>query len=841
MTKPMKLTPMMQQYFEIKERYKEEILFFRLGDFYEMFFDDAIKASKILEIKLTGRECGGEEKAPMCGIPYHSANGYISRLVDCGLKVAICEQVEDVSEAKGIVRRDVVKIVTKGTISDTKVIIEDKNNFIASVFQSKNKKEFGLSFVDVSTGEFYATTLNTFNENLVFDELSKYKPTEILVSSNIDFIKQLNQQYELNCEVVDFETLTIENAKSVLETQFKVHNLNGFGIQDEDSLIISASMILKYLKHTQKVELNHITKVNKYNVQNYLVIDKASRRNLELTETMLNKTKKGSLLEVIDDTKTAFGARHLRQVLEQPFVDKNKIDKRLNNVEYFYNDYETRFEIREVLKKMYDIERILGRLVLNSASVVDLVFLGTSLELLPEIQRLLSKSPENIRNIMSTFDNLSDVASMLRSAIIYDDETKTNADDIINRGFNVKLDELKTIRDDSESVLKSIEERIKEETGIKNLKIKYNKQIGYFFEVTNSYLNLVPDYFIERSMLVGGKRFITQELQELEGTILSASDKIVKIENEILRAVKEKVKEQAERIKFVVMLVSEIDLIQSFASVSEKNRYVKPEILENDELIIEEGRHPVIEQNVSDFVPNNSYMNIRDDRMHLITGPNMAGKSTYMRQVALITIMAQIGCYVPAKSAKIAPVDKIFTRVGASDDLASGQSTFMLEMNEVANILNNATSNSLVILDEIGRGTSTYDGLSIAWSVLEYIAEPSFIGAKTLFATHYHELTELEGKVKGVNNYCVTIKEVGDDVVFLHKIERGYIDHSYGIHVAKIAGLPKNVIERSFKILQHLENNTKKPKKAKTDEDVTYKRKLKANEKQLVLEDIDNL
>ncbi len=843
MTIPKKLTPMMQQYFEVKKNYKDEILFFRLGDFYEMFFDDAIIASKVLEIKLTGRECGGEEKAPMCGVPHHSSEGYIKRLVDAGYKVAVCEQVEDVSEAKGIVRRDVVKIVTKGTISDSKALLEDKNNFIASVYQSKNKQSFALSFVDVTTGEFFATNIESEDENKVLDELSKYKPTEVLISSNIEFARELNQQFEVVCEVVDFDTLTFESSKTALETQFKVHNLNGFGIEDDKNIIISANMILRYLIHTQKVELTHITKIAKYDITNYLSIDKASRRNLELTETLLTKTKKGSLLEVIDDTKTAFGARHLRKVLEQPFVEKSKIEQRLNSVEVFVKDFNTRTIVRESLAKMYDIERILGRLVLNNASVNDLIFLGTSLELLPEIHNTLLNADLSIKNIVNSLDDLQDVAEFIRSSIIFDDETKSNVNDIICKGFNLKLDELKSVRDDSASVLKAVEERIKEETGIKNLKVKYNKQIGYFFEVTNSYLNLVPDYFIERSMLVGGKRFITEELQKLEGTILSASDQIVKIENEILKLVKEKIKEQADRIKFTIMILSEIDLIQSFANVAEKNRYVKPTITEDNEIVIEEGRHPVIEEKVSEFVANNTYLDTSEERMHLITGPNMAGKSTYMRQVALITILAQIGSFVPAKSAKISPVDKIFTRVGASDDLASGQSTFMLEMNEVANILNNATNKSLVVLDEIGRGTSTYDGLSIAWSVLEYIADKNLIGAKTLFATHYHELTELEGKIEGVKNYCVTIKEVGDDVIFLHKIEKGYIDHSYGIHVAKIAGLPKAVVDRSLKILHHLESNSSPKEKATKikNTELKYKNKIKAEETQMVLEDIEYL
>lgn len=838
MAKIKKTTPMMQQYFELKEKYQEEILFFRLGDFYEMFFDDALTASKILEIKLTGRDCGGEEKAPMCGVPHHSANGYIKRLVECGKKVAICEQVEDVSVSKGIVKRDVVKIITIGTISDTKALFEDQNNFIASLYQSKNKKEFSLGFVDVTTGEFFTTTVKNGDENAVYDELSKYKPTEILVSSNCNFIKELNSQFNVRSEVINFEILNFESSKTLIESHFNIHNLNSFGLEDEKGMVIASSIILKYLKYTQKVELSHITKINKYFVENYLIIDKASRRNLELTETMIAKTKKGSLLDVIDDTKTSFGARHLRKVLEQPFTDKEKIEKRLNCVEFFYNDFDTRNLVRENFAKMYDIERILGRIVLNSSTVTDLVFLGTSLEILPEITNILKNTSEDIDNIMNSFDVLEDVASFIRSAIIFDDETKINSNDIINLGFNVKLDELKNVRDHSSTILKQIEEKTKNETGIKNLKIKYNKQIGYFFEVTNSYLDLVPDYFVERSMLVGGKRYVTEELQKLEVTILSASEQIIKIENELLKLIKEKIKNHTERIKYTIMLLSEIDLVQSFASVAEKNRYTKPIILENDEIIIEEGRHPVIEENVSDFVANDTTLDIRDERMHLITGPNMAGKSTYMRQVALITILAQIGSYVPAKSAKIGPVDRVFTRVGASDDLASGQSTFMLEMNEVANILNNATSRSLIILDEIGRGTSTFDGLSIAWSVLEYIAEPCFIGAKTLFATHYHELTELENNINGVKNYCVDIKEVGDDVIFLHKIKRGYVDHSYGIHVAKIAGLPNNVVERSQKILKQLELNAN-PKKSEIETTKYKRKKVNKTETQMILEDID--
>ena len=765
-----KITPMMQQYFEIKEQYKHCLLFFRLGDFYEMFFEDAVIASKELEITLTGKDWGQEERAPMCGVPFHSADGYIARLVERGYKVAICEQVEDPKTAKGLVKRDVVRVITPGTVVDNTVLDETKNNYILSVFSSANG--YGIAVCDVTTGEFQTTEFRSVQAAAkILDETARFSPAELVCNS---------------------EFLSTPLAKEI-EERFHL-----------------------YLNETQKNDLSHISALKYYTTGDFMLLDVSSRRNLELTETMREKNKKGSLLSVLDKTQTAMGARLLRKWVEQPLLSKEEINQRLDGVEELFQDLFLREEIKEILHSMYDFERIMSRVVYQNANARDLAALKNSVENLPLLKKILSrcKSPY-LSTLHDRLDTLENIHALIAQSIVEDPPFSVREGGMIREGFNEELDTYTKAKENGTTWIHQLEEEEREMTGIKNLKVRYNKVFGYYIEVTKSNLELVPEGYIRKQTLANAERFITPELKELEELILGAEDKITTLEYDMFCEIRNAVAAEVERIQYCAYIVSVIDCLQSLAEVAQNRSYVKPLVDDGDVIEIKGGRHPVVEKMMDgQFIPNDTYLDREDTRLAIITGPNMAGKSTYMRQTALIVLMAQIGSFVPAEQAHIGIVDRIFTRVGASDDLSAGQSTFMVEMTEVANILHNATNKSLLILDEIGRGTSTFDGLSIAWAVLEYIADTKQIGAKTLFATHYHELSELEGKLSGVKNYCIAVQEQGEDIIFLRKIQRGGADHSYGVQVARLAGLPNKVIRRSGQILKQL-NAADITKKAK--------------------------
>ncbi len=798
-----KLTPMMEQYMKIKEQYKSSLVFYRLGDFYELFFEDAKIASEVLNIRLTARG-HSEDKIPMCGVPHHSSDTYISKLVEAGYKVAVCEQVSDPS-AKGIVEREVVRVISSGTVLEGRMLECDKNNYIATIYFDEKKLKTSISYCDITSGEFMGTCTNISLSNIL-DELSKFKPSEILVSENFPYISEIEQKFSLKVTELNIHRFNINDCSDRLKRHFAVHNLNGFGLQDKPEIIIALGALLSYLMTTQKNSLLHINTIKIITNNDSLIIDSSSRRSLELTESMRYGNKKGSLFAIIEKTKTPLGSRLLRKSIDNPLYNNKLITERLDAVEYFKNNILDTEELRELLGTVKDIERILGRLAFNQVNGQDLLNLASSLMYLPEIINLVNNEVPLLASIKENFDTLEDIYQRITDTINEDAPNKINDCNLIRRGFNKELDKLYSIKENGSTYILQYERKVAEETGIRNLKIKHNKVLGYFFEVTKVNLDFVPDYFINKQSLVGHSRYYTDELKRLEQEIFSSEEKIIEIEVAIFNALKQSLIEEINRIKVTASNIALIDMLQSFAYVSYKNNYCKPKLIQDGEIIIKDGRHPVVEAlNNTPFTPNDTLLNYYDNNLLVITGPNMAGKSTYMRQVALIVIMAQIGCFVPASEFSFTPVDKIFTRVGASDDLASGQSTFMLEMNELANILNNATKNSLVILDEIGRGTSTYDGLSIAWSVLEYIVNDSNIGAKTLFATHYHELAELESQMNGVKNYHITIAEQGDDVVFLHKIAEGYVGQSYGIHVAKIAGVPDAVIKRANHILKLLE------------------------------------
>ncbi len=834
----MKYTPMMIQYLEIKREYEYALLFYRLGDFYELFFNDALIASEVLNIRLTQRECGGGEKAHMCGVPFHSADSYINKLVDQGYKVAICEQVTNPEDQKGIVKREVIRVVSKGTVLEGQSLTEDKNNYISMIYFNEKALSVGISFCDITNGEFFGC--KTTNEiNKVFDEIARFNPSEILVSENLPFKKELENKFSLKVNDLNQYYFDLLECTSRLTSHFNVHNLKGFGLDDEPEITAALGSLLSYLSMTQKSSLSHINTVKLITSSNNLLIDSSSRKNLELTESLHTRTKKKSLFGVIEKTKTSLGSRYLRKAIDNPLYNKNEIQERLDATEYLLDNIIETEEIRELLGTVKDIERLIGRIVFNQVNGQDLNALCYSLEYLPHIKNYLNVDVPLFKKVYTNFDTLEDVYDLIKDVINEDAPVKINEGGLIRRGFNKDLDEIYEIKENSSSILLKLEQKERENTGIKNLKIKYNKILGYFFEVTKSYLNLVPEHFIGKQTLVGNSRFVTEELKKLEETILSAEDKIVKMELEIFSSLKLSLIENIDRMKKTALTIGLIDMIQSFAYVSYQNNYCKPQIINNGGIHIENGRHPVVESTRGiTFTPNDTTLDLEDNQLLVITGPNMAGKSTYMRQVALIVIMAQIGCFVPADSFKFTPVDRVFTRVGASDDLASGQSTFMLEMNELANILNNATKNSLLILDEIGRGTSTYDGLSIAWSVLEHISNKEVLGAKTLFATHYHELTELENTIPGIKNYHITIREDGEDVIFLHKIEPGYVGQSYGIHVAKIAGVPNPIIKRANVILKALEDNDNyKSKKRDNDSKVYYKTEKSNN---IILEESEN-
>ena len=802
------LTPMMQQYMAIKEQYKDCILFYRLGDFYEMFYDDALTASRELEITLTGKNCGQEERAPMCGVPYHAVDAYLNKLVAKGYKVAICEQAEDPKQAKGIVKREVIRIVTPGTNLSQQALDEGRNNYLMCLVYDNN--QFGLAITDISTGDFYTTEVATLKE--LYDEIHRFSPSEIICNDSFYMSGASLDDFKdrLHVSVSTLDTWYMDEAVSVqkIKEHFKVASLDGLGLADFPSGTLAVGALLLYLYETQKNTLDNLTKITPYRSGGYMIIDSATNRNLELIETLREKQKKGSLLWVLDKTKTAMGARLMRNWIEQPLIEKKKITARQDAVEELYNDMITREEIREYLNAVYDLERLVTRISYRTANPRDLIAFKTSLGMIPPVKQLLSQAKSaELKEIDERMDCLEDIYDLIEKSIQDEPPIMIREGGMIKEGYNEDVDKFRLSRTEGKTWLAELEAREKEKTGIKNLRVRYNKVFGYYLEVTNSYKELVPEDWTRKQTLANAERYITPELKELEDMILGAEDKLAALEYDLYCEVRDSIGEQIVRIQETAKAIAHLDVLASLACVAQSNDYVRPSINTKGVIDIQGGRHPVVEKmnNNQMFIDNDTYLDNKNHRISIITGPNMAGKSTYMRQSALIVLMAQIGSFVPAKSANIGIVDRIFTRVGASDDLASGQSTFMVEMTEVANILRNATSRSLLILDEIGRGTSTFDGLSIAWAVVEHISNPKLLGAKTLFATHYHELTELEGKLDSVNNYCIAVREQGDDIIFLRKIIRGGADKSYGIQVARLAGVPDSVIDRAKEIASWLE------------------------------------
>ena len=804
------LTPMMQKYMETKEQYKDCILFYRLGDFYEMFFDDALVASKELEITLTGKSCGLEERAPMCGIPYHAVEGYLSKLVSRGYKVAICEQVEDPKLAKGLVKREVIRVVTPGTNLNVQSLEAGKNNYLLSIAYTSDG--IGISAADVTTGDYYVTEVEDLKK--LNDELMKYEPSEIICNeaflvSGFD-VNDLKSRLHISVNALESHMFDDDGCRRILMKHFKVNTLIGLGVEEFPTGLLAAGALLQYLYDTQKTDLEHFTHIYPYLTSKYMLLDSSTRRNLELTETLREKQKRGSLLWVLDKTKTAMGARLLRNYIEQPLIEKDEMEKRLDAIQELNQDSISRDEIREYLNPIYDLERLLSKVTYKTANPRDLIAFRNSLEMLPPIKTVLSAfEKDELTEIREQIDGLEDIYQLIDEAIIEEPPISIREGGMIKDGFDETIDRLRSAKHDGKQWLAQLEEEDRERTGIKNLKIKYNKVFGYYFEVTNSYKDLVPEDYIRKQTLANAERYTTPRLKELEDTILNAEDKLQTLEYDVFCRIRDTIAQELVRIQNTAKAIAKLDVYASLSLVSERNHYVRPKLNEKGVIDIKDGRHPVVEQMITNdmFIANDTYLDNGSHCISVITGPNMAGKSTYMRQTALIVLMAQIGCFVPARTANIGIVDRIFTRVGASDDLASGQSTFMVEMNEVANILRNATSKSLLILDEIGRGTSTFDGLSIAWAVIEHISNRKLLGAKTLFATHYHELTELEGKMNNVNNYCIAVKECGDDIVFLRKIVKGGADKSYGIQVAKLAGVPDMVIDRAKEIVEQLSDN----------------------------------
>jgi len=798
-------TPMMNQYFEIKNQHKDKILFFRLGDFYEMFFEDAITASKELEITLTGRDCGQEERAPMCGIPYHAAESYIARLIEKNYKVAICEQVEDPALAKGIVRREVIKIITPGTVIESSMLDERANNYLLSLYT--DGRQAALSYTDLSTGEFYCTYADISDAAAVRNEINRINPAEIISNTDFQDIKAAYSAYN----ILDKKYFDHDACERRLKRQFGVSSLEGLGI-DNGTLLRSTGALLLYLDDIQKVSLDNINYIKTYSISNFMVLDQSTRRNLELSETIRGKSRKGALLSVIDRTSTAMGGRKLKSWLEKPLLSTVEINGRLDAVAELYDDFLKREEIKEYLKSMYDIERLATRIALGNANGKDLIAFKNSVRNLPYIKSLLSDCTSTLlKDIYGKLDVLEDLFGIIDASINEDPPFVLREGNLIKDGYLPELDEIRSASVNGKQWIAELEQAEKEKTGIKSLKIGFNKVFGYYIDITKSNLPSVPEYFIRKQTLSNSERYITPELKRLEDLVLGSEEKLIELEYQTFIQIRNEIAGHIKRIQQTASCLSDLDCLCSLAEVSQKYNYVRPEVNNEDRIIIKNGRHPVVEaqDNELKFVPNDTQLDNDENRMLIITGPNMAGKSTYMRQVALITLMAQIGCFVPASKAEIGVVDRIFTRVGASDDLASGQSTFMVEMSELANIINNATNKSLIILDEIGRGTSTFDGLSIAWSVVEYIADKAKLGAKTLFATHYHELTELEDKVEGVKNYCILVEEKGKDIVFLRKIARGGAGGSYGIQVARLAGIPEPVLERSSEIISILQKSEK--------------------------------
>ena len=805
-------SPMMQRYLETKEQYKDCILFYRLGDFYEMFFDDAVTASRELELTLTGKDCGQEERAPMCGIPHHAAEIYISRLIAKGYKVAICEQLEDPKEAKGIVKRGVIRVVTPGTVVDSNMLEERKNNFIMSIF--KSGIYFGISVCDISTGEFYSAEIKD-NQNfpLVLDEIARYMPSELVINSmmsdcqeEMDKIKERFDSYitRFNDKFFTDDTEKIRYRFNFVDSnQKEIKN-----IEDKGLAVCSINALIEYIEQTQMTTLDHINKITVYNISKYMSIDINARRNLEITEKMRDKSKKGTLLWVLDKTSTSMGGRALRRWLNDPLIDTTEINRRLESVKELKDDVILRGDIIENLKKVYDIERLAGKMAYGNANARDMITLKNSLSKLPDLKKVLANvNSPMLKDLYENLDELQDIYELVDKSIVEDPPMTVKDGGIIKLGYDEEIDKLKTATTEGKNWIIQLEAEEREKTGIKNLKVGFNKVFGYFIEVTKSYLDQVPERFVRKQTLTNAERFITEDLKNLENQILGAEEKVVNLEYNAFVQIRDEIAKNVKRLQKSANIVSTLDVLTSFATVAEDLNYCMPEVDDSGVLDIKGGRHPVIDKMLGTgvFVENDTYLDKEENRLSIITGPNMAGKSTYMRQVALITLMAQVGSFVPALEAHIGVVDKIFTRVGASDDLSMGQSTFMVEMMEVATILKEATQNSLVILDEIGRGTSTYDGLSIAWAVAEYIADKEKCGAKTLFATHYHELTELEEKLEGVKNYNIAVKEKGEDIIFLRKIVPGGTDESYGIHVARLAGVPKAVTQKADEILRGLE------------------------------------
>lgn len=801
------LSPMMVHYCQTKCAYKDSILFYRLGDFYEMFFEDAKTVSRELELTLTGKDCGLSERAPMCGIPYHAAETYINRLIDKGYKVAICEQVEDPKTAKGIVKREVTRVVTPGTNLNMQELDEGKNNYLMAIVCVGD--HFGVSTADITTGDCYVTEID--EEQKLWDEINKFLPAEIICNdaflvSGVD-VDDLRNRLHISVFALESWYFGDDLCKQTLLEHFKISSLEGLGLADYDSGVIAAGSLFRYLLDTQKNTMEHMNKIIPYTTDRYMVIDSSSRRNLELVETLREKQKRGSLLWVLDKTKTAMGARMLRSFVEQPLIDADAINERLDAVTELNMQAMLREEIREYLNPVYDLERLVSRISYRSANPRDLLAFKMSLEMIPHIKNLLANftSPLLVR-INEQMDGLEDLYTLLEASITEDPPLAVKEGGIIREGYNEQVDTYRNSKTQGKSWLAQLEAEEKEKTGIRNLKIKYNKVFGYYLEVTNSFKDLVPEYYTRKQTLTNAERYITPKLKELEDMILGAEDKLFALEYDLFCQVREELAAQIPRIQETAKAIAQLDVYASLSVVAQRNNYVRPTVNTKGVIDIKNGRHPVVEKMINNdmFIANDTYLDNGSKRVSVITGPNMAGKSTYMRQTALIVLMAQIGSFVPAEKAKIGVVDRIFTRVGASDDLASGQSTFMVEMTEVANILRNATAKSLLILDEIGRGTSTFDGLSIAWAVIEHISNTKLLGAKTLFATHYHELTELEGKIPGVNNYCIAVKERGDDIVFLRKIVKGGADKSYGIQVAKLAGVPDSVLDRAKELVDEL-------------------------------------
>lgn len=811
----MGLTPMMKQYLQIHETVPDTILFFRLGDFYEMFFDDAKKVSRELDIVLTGKDCGLEERAPMCGIPYHSADGYIAKLVEKGYKVAICEQVEDPKTAKGIVKREVQRIISPGTVTEGKMLKASENNYIMCIYY--NKLDFGITYCDITTGEFNIVNLSGENrENELLSLLARVNPAQIIVNTilfeDLSLKKKISSVTKVALEPHPLNYFFFDKAKDIMLRQFNVFALSSLGLDDNEVGVRSAGALIKYLDETQKRSLMHINEIKLNESSNYMHLDYNTKRNLEIVENLRTNNKKDTLLDVLDETVTSMGARELKKWILEPLTDKDKIEQRQDAVKLFTDDVMILEDISANLKYVKDMERIISRLSLDIANGRDLISLKESIGVLPRVRLLISKLMKDsslLKEIYSGMDELGDIYDLINSAIDDDCQVSLKNGGIVKRGYDKEIDELKNLKDNSAGILAGIEQKEKEKTGIKNLRIKYNKVFGYFLEVTSSYKDLVPEYFIRKQTLANSERFFTEELKDIEVKLLSVEEKLKEKEYCVYVDIKNRVLENIKRIQHCAKMIAVIDVLISLSVVAKKYHYVKPTITTDGKIIIKEGRHPVVERisGIDNFIHNDTLLDNEENRMLIITGANMAGKSTYIRQVAVISIMAQIGSFVPASSASISIVDRVFTRVGASDDLAGGQSTFMVEMSEVSNILKYATKDSLVILDEVGRGTSTFDGLSIAHAVIEYLLDKSKIGAKTLFATHYHELTELESKREGVKNYSIRLESNGDEIIFLRKIERGGIDKSYGIEVAKLAGLPKDVINRSIQILSVLEEN----------------------------------